>query len=77
MTSYNENGGWTEEDEKDLLKYLEEVDRVGSKFALSNVLKLKGESNDILYEWLNDNDYVVHHLNMNYNNSNYHKKEQV
>lgn len=72
--SYNENGGWTEEDEKDLLKYLEEVDRVGSKFALSNVLKLKGESNDILYEWLNNNDYVVHHLNMNYNNSNYHKK---
>lgn len=33
--SYNENGGWTEDDEKDLLNFLNECDIAGIRFALS------------------------------------------
>ncbi|CAJ1177985.1 IS1595 family transposase ISCco4 [Companilactobacillus paralimentarius] len=67
---YNENSGWTLDDERDLLSMLEEINKVGNKFALSNVLMNKGHTNDLLIEW--SKDYNVHHLNKNYFNSNYH-----
>jgi hypothetical protein len=40
--TYNENGGWSKNDEQDLLKQLDKLDRKGIKFALSNVLEHKG-----------------------------------
>lgn len=66
---YNENGGWTQNDELDLLNILDEINLMGNKFALSNVFELKGRTNDILIEW--SKRYNTHHLNMTYNNSNY------
>ncbi|MGV3185486.1 DNA adenine methylase [Weissella paramesenteroides] len=70
---YNENGGWKEQDEYELLKYLDEIHKCGSKFALSNVLLSKGKTNDILADWIlaNETIYQVHHLNKDYSNSNY------
>ena len=53
--TYNEQAGWTENDEKDLLNYLEELDKKGIRFALSNVLESKGKKNVILSEWINQN----------------------
>lgn len=66
---YNENGGWTEEHEISLLEKLDRIDRAGNKFALSNVLISKGKENKILSDW--STKYNVHHLKMNYGNSNY------
>lgn len=70
--TYNENGGWSEQDEKDLLKSLDVLDKRGIRFALSNVLVHKGVENQILKEWAID--YKVHYLDYNYNNSNYQSK---
>ncbi len=73
--SYNENGGWTEKDEIDLLNYLSVLDSRGVKFALSNVIEHKGDKNNILDAWIRENNYKVHFINCDYNNSNYHKQE--
>lgn len=67
--TYNENGGWTETDEHDLLTFLDSLNNRGIHFALSNVLRHKGRTNDILLEW--SQNYNVHHLTNDYSNSNY------
>lgn len=66
---YNENGGWSEQDEQDLLEILDSINDAGNKFALSNVLSSKGRNNNILIEWANN--YNVYYLDVNYANSNY------
>lgn len=68
--SYNEQNAWTDNDEKDLLNYLDSLNDNNINFALSNVLKSKGKENKILKEW--SQNYNVNYLNFNYNNSNYH-----
>lgn len=70
--SYNESNGWTPEDERDLLGYLDELDNNDIKFALSNVTHHKGRTNDLLLDWVAK--YNKHILNFDYNNSNYHGK---
>jgi len=72
--SYNENGGWKEKDEKDLLNLLDKLNDKSIKFALSNVLESKGNSNDILKEW--SKKYNIHRLNVKYGNANYQRKEK-
>lgn len=65
--------GWTEKEEKALLRTLDSLDKQGVKFALSNVLDHKGKSNEILKKWLVINsNYKVNFLDFNYSNSNYH-----
>lgn len=66
--------GWTKKEEKNLLRILSELNNKNIKFALSNVLKHKGESNDILMEWITRNNFYVVHLNKDYSNSNYQTK---
>jgi DNA adenine methylase Dam len=70
--TYNENGGWTDKEEIDLLNYLDSLNTVGSKFALSNVLEHKGRSNNILKEW--SKKYKVHYLDYEYKNCSYQGK---
>lgn len=67
--TYNEQGGWSENDEVDLLNLLDKLNDNGIRFALSNVFECKGKTNNILIEW--SHKYRVHYLNHNYNNSNY------
>ena len=74
--TYNENGMWTEFDEKDLLNFLDEANKKGFKFALSNVLKCKNKVNEILLDWIESNRYYCHYLNNSYSNSNYHRKDK-
>lgn len=76
--TYNEQGGWGEEHEKDLLFFLEKLHKNKIRFALSNVLRHKEKENKILIEWLNKNcdKYKVISLNYNYSNSNYQKKDK-
>ena len=73
--TYNENGGWTEKDELDLLNFLKECNISGIKFALSNVIEHKGEIHKLLLDWCLENSFSIHSLNYNYNNSNYQKKD--
>jgi len=64
--------GWTEKEEEALLQKLDDLDKQGVKFALSNVLEHKGKSNDILKKWLETKpNYKINYLNFNYSNSNY------
>lgn len=65
---YNENTGWSEQDEKDLLQCLDNIDK-HSRFALSNNLKY---GNPMLDEW--KRKYNVHYLQGDYSHCNYHKK---
>lgn len=74
VANYNENGGWTEKDEMDLLNLLDTLHNSKIKFALSNVLEHKGKSNDILKQWCQQ--YKTHYLNHNYGNCNYHTKNK-
>lgn len=76
--TYNEQGGWTEENEKDLLAYLDDVHSKGYRFALSNVLESKGKKNEILLAWAekNNDKYKVVDLDFNYSNSNYQTKDK-
>ena len=76
--TYNEQGAWNEEKEKDLLAYLDVLDKKGIRFALSNVLETKGQENKILKSWLNNNKnrYNVIHLDRDYSNCNYQLKNK-
>jgi adenine-specific DNA-methyltransferase len=73
--TYNEQGGWCEQDEKDLLAFLDVLNEQKIRFALSNVLTNKGKRNDILAEWAQR--YRVIHLNHSYANSNYQTKDKT
>lgn len=74
--TYNEKNGWNETDEKRLLVFLDSLSRKKIKFALSNVLVANGKENVILQNWLCQNkNYICHHLDFDYKNSNYHKKQ--
>lgn len=72
--TYNEQGGWSEKEEKDLLELLDELNERKVWFALSNVLSNKGKTNDILMEW--SKKYFVHHLDYTYQNCSYHTKDK-
>uniref|UniRef100_UPI00402560EE DNA adenine methylase n=1 Tax=Lachnospira eligens TaxID=39485 RepID=UPI00402560EE len=74
VASYNENGGWGEQAERDLLAKLNTLDKAGVKFGLSNVFESKGKENIILKEWAKG--YKVHYLDHTYSNCSYHKKDK-
>ena len=69
--TYNEQNGWNEKDEIDLLNVLDNLNEKGVKFALSNNLKYE---NPILDSW--KDKYNLQILNINYNNCNYHKNNK-
>ena len=76
--TYNEQGGWTEEIEREFLIFIDKIHKNNIKFALSNVLRSKGKENTILIEWLNQNKdkYKSIRLNYKYSNSNYQIKDK-
>ncbi len=69
--TYNKN--WSEEDERDLYALLEECDKAGVKWMLSNVLKNKKKENTILKEWLENagKKYKVHYVQRDYSYNTY------
>ena len=68
--NYNENGGWNEKEEKDLLLLLDKLNEKNIKFALSNVIVHKGQQNTLLLDWTNwGNRYNTYMLKMKYNAS--------
>lgn len=77
--TYNEQGGWDEAAEKDLLSFLDELNGRRIRFALSNVLRSKGKENKILIGWLEKNadQYRAIELDYSYSNSNYQTKDRT
>jgi len=69
--TYNEGGGWTERDEGDLLRFMDELNAHGIKFVLSNMLEHKGRKNQLLIDWIEQRNLQVVGVNMDYSNSNY------
>ncbi len=69
--TYNEGGGWTERDECDLLRFMDELNAHGIKFVLSNMLEHKGRKNQLLIDWIEQRNWKVVGINMDYSNSNY------
>lgn len=65
--------GWNENHERSLLRLLDELNDIGVSFALSNNLQY---NNPILQNWLNDRDYQVHHLDIDYGACNHQKKDR-
>ena len=74
LANYNENGGWTERDEKDLYTFLNEI---GGKvrWAMSNVLETKDKRHSLLESWVRKSGYKIHYLNADYSNSNHQRKK--
>lgn len=66
---YNEATSWNEKNDQLLFEYLDGIDSLGGRFALSNVFTLKGKTNFSLIKW--SSRYHTHHLNMSYSYSSY------
>lgn len=71
VATYNESGGWTEQNEQTLLNLLDELNNRNIRWALSNNLKY---DNPLLDKW--KDKYNVHYLGGDYSNCNYHKKDK-
>lgn len=76
--SYNDGkrgfGDWTEKDDKDLFNLLDDLSQHGILFALSNVFRHKGKTNDILTQW--SEKYQVYYFDKTYSNCSYHFKDR-
>lgn len=75
--SYNDGKrgfeGWSVADDSALFNILDNLNNRGIAFALSNVIKHKGEKNEALIQWAGY--YNIHYLNADYSNSNYQATE--
>lgn len=71
--SYNDGNrgfvNWTEVQEQQLYNFLDDLDRRGIKFAMSNVTDHKGKSNDMLKQWSQKYNVVV--LDYDYKNASH------
>lgn len=77
--SYNDgNRGfkdWKEQEENDLLEWIDKANAQGAKFALSNMFSHLGKNNEILIEWAKK--YNVHYIDSDYSNCNYQLKDKT
>lgn len=62
---------WSEEDEKDLLNLLDELNSKGIRFAVSNLIEHKGRKNTIFASWAEK--YNIYEISSNY--LNYHNNK--
>lgn len=68
------NKTWDITKEQELLNLCDRLDDKGIKFALSNVLELKGKENSLLKEW--GEKYNINYLNFNYRNCCYQRRDK-
>ena len=55
----NSTEGWSEQNETELLEYIKELDNKGYKFMLSNILKQNDKTNDLLLDFIKENNYKL------------------
>lgn len=58
--TYNESGGWTENDENDLYDFCEYLSENNIKWGMSNVFENKGTVNQKLIDWCGRNSLSVY-----------------
>jgi len=59
---YNEQRGWSLEDDNEVFNLLEELNSKGIKWGLSNVFENKGKVNQHLIDWCEKNNWKVHYF---------------
>ncbi len=64
ITASEYNKLWGENAEVSMLNFIDELDKKGVKFALSNVTHYNGSKNDLLIKWMKK--YKVHDIKSNY-----------
>jgi len=69
LRSYNLK--WNKETEKELLLFIKKIIAKKINFGLSNVIEHKGLKNNLLINFIKDNNLKMEILNKNYNNCNY------
>lgn len=66
---YNEKrafGGWTKDNDLELFSLLEELDKKGVRWGLSNVFSIRDKTNEHLIQWCEEHNWKVYHLNLKY-----------
>ena len=63
IATYNENSGWTENDEDDLYNLCERLHKNGIRFGMSNMFENKGVTNSKLIDWCEKNNWNVYKFN--------------
>ena len=78
--SYNDGkrgyGNWTNTEETRLYQILDDLNKKNIRWGLSNIITNNNKTNNILQDWLSENNYNYTIINSNYNNSNYQKKNR-
>lgn len=67
FSAHRDFGGWTIESDYALFEILEELNRRGVSWGLSNVFSNRGKENTHLIEWCKRNGWRVTHLKRSYN----------
>lgn len=62
MSEYNKL--WNEDKEKELCEFLDQLDKKGIKFGITNLISHKGKENITFRDW--SEKYIVHPINSNY-----------
>ena len=75
ITASEYNKRWDHEAEADLLKTIDDLDKKGVKFALSNVTHYNGSKNDLLINWMKK--YKTHKIESNYISYHNNGKKQI
>lgn len=75
ITSSEYNKRWDQKAESDLLKMIDDLNKKGVKFALSNVTHYNGSKNDLLINWMKK--YKMHKIESNYISYHNNGKKQI
>ena len=75
ITASEYNKFWDEKSESDLLNLIDELNKKGVKFALSNVTHYNGSKNDLLIKWMKK--YKVYKIKSNYISYHNNKKKKI
>ncbi|BAV80850.1 putative adenine methyltransferase [Vibrio phage RYC] len=69
--TYNENGGWTSQEDEILLNKVLKLRELGAKVVISNVFHNRGKTNQWLIDWSEEHNdkFDVHYLDRDYSNS--------
>jgi len=75
-TSTTYTKGWEDPQERALYEFLDKCNERGIYWMISNVIENNGTENDILKEWLKNNqgNYYVYYMQRDYTNCNYNRK---
>lgn len=68
------NTKWGDDDDERLLSFLDDLTAQGVPWAMSNVLRLKGEQNDKLTSWAQLHEVI--HLDFDYSNSSHRRRDK-